>query len=126
MVSALGGPSDVMKAPEKYLAAAPVIKPVPALDDGLVTAIATRQVGLAVVALGGGRVRAADPVDPSVGLNDLTRIGDVVSMGDPLAMVHAKDEASAQLAIRQVQDAYQLGSAADIIDRPSLIETIRA
>ena len=125
MVSALGGPSDVMEAPEKYLATAPVIKPVPALDDGLVTAIETRQIGLAVVALGGGRVRATDPVDPSVGLNDLARVGDVVSKGDPLAMVHAKDDVSVQLAIKQVQEAYQLGSAADVVDRPSLIETIR-
>ena len=91
----------------------------------MVTAIETRQVGLAVVALGGGRVRAADPIDPSVGLNDLARVGDVVSKGDPLAMVHAKDDVSAQLATKQVQEAYQLGSAADIIDRPSLIETIR-
>ena len=57
MVAALGGPADFLEKPEKHLKAAPVIRPVMADGTGTVTEIDTRAVGIAVVALGGGRMQ---------------------------------------------------------------------
>ncbi|TGV50839.1 thymidine phosphorylase, partial [Mesorhizobium sp. M2D.F.Ca.ET.160.01.1.1] len=48
MVTALGGPVDFIEKPEKYLPNAPVELAVEASDDGFVTGIATRDIGLAV------------------------------------------------------------------------------
>ena len=71
MVSALGGPADLIDKPARHLEAAPIVRPAPALANGTVQAIDTRAVGIAVVALGGGRARAADLIDHAVGFTRL-------------------------------------------------------
>jgi thymidine phosphorylase len=112
MVAALGGPADLVERPDAHLEAAPVILAVPAPEDGFVAAIGNRALGIAVVALGGGRTRAADPVDHAVGLTGLAGLGVKVARGDPLAVVHARTRDAAKAAARDVTAAYTLGGAA--------------
>ncbi len=57
--------------PTRHLAAAPIVAAVHAERAGFVQAIATRELGLAVVALGGGRTRPEDAIDHAVGLTEL-------------------------------------------------------
>ena len=109
MVSALGGPADLMERPDKYLAQAPLVREVPALAAGFVEKIDTRQVGLAVVDLGGGRTDPAAAIDPAVGFAALAEIGAEVGTGAPIAIVHARDEASAARASLRLQNAYRIG-----------------
>lgn len=108
MVAAQGGPKDLLDHPEVHLAAAPVIRPVPA-PDGKVSAIDVTALGHAVVALGGGRVRAGEKIDHRVGLDRLLRLGEKAGPDNPLAMVHAADETAAEIAIAAVQAAYRIG-----------------
>ena len=75
MVAALGGPSDIIEKPELHLPKAPLVRPVFAAGQGSVVGINTRAVGVAVVAMGGGRVKAKDPVDPVVGFTELAMVG---------------------------------------------------
>ncbi|TJV09236.1 MAG: thymidine phosphorylase, partial [Mesorhizobium sp.] len=105
MVTALGGPADFVESPEKYLPKAAVEMAVKAAEDGFVTGIATREIGLAVVALGGGRVRPDDKIDHSVGLTRLLPVGAEVHGGEALVLVHARTEAAA-VAVRA---AYTVG-----------------
>ncbi|MDD9909071.1 MAG: thymidine phosphorylase [Ahrensia sp.] len=126
MVRELGGPSDLLEKPERYLEAAPVVRPVFAETDGIVTGIDTRSVGVAVVALGGGRVRAADAVDPVVGFTDLARIGDGIDADQPLAMVHARDDAAAEQAASSLRAAYRFGDARSVEEGPAVIERVTA
>ena len=70
-----------------------------------------RAVGLAVVELGGGRARAADAIDPAVGLTELAPIGAEVGPDRPLARVHARDAAQAEAAANRLRAAYRLGEA---------------
>jgi thymidine phosphorylase len=111
MVAALGGPADLVEKPGRHLAKAPAIRAVEPLAAGSVTAIDTRALGLAVVALGGGRTRPEDAIDPAVGLTDLAGIGEAVGEGAPLATIHARDEASAHAATEAVRRAYSVGEA---------------
>ncbi|WP_186156935.1 thymidine phosphorylase [Burkholderia gladioli] len=113
MVAALGGPKDLVEAPARYLAAAAVKVPVPAPAGGVVQRVDCRGLGLAVVALGGGRTRAEDSIDYSVGLSDLVELGQQVDAGDPLGYVHARDQAAAARALAEVQRAYTLGATAE-------------
>ena len=69
MVAALGGPKKLLSDPWKHLERAPVQMPVFPTRTGVVTKADTRAVGMVVVALGGGRTRPQDPVDPAVGQN---------------------------------------------------------
>jgi thymidine phosphorylase len=111
MVAALGGPKDLIEKPGKHLIAAPIIVPVPASADGFISSIATRDFGLAVVALGGGRTRPQDPVDRAVGLTNLLPIGAKVSKGEPLCMVHARTQADADAAAGAIQKSCRLSAA---------------
>jgi thymidine phosphorylase len=112
MVAALGGPSDLLEHPDRHLASAPVVRDIAPAAPGVVAAIDTRTLGLAVVALGGGRTRVEDRIDPAVGLTDLAGIGAAVDRDRPLARVHAGSDAGAAAAIEAVRRAYRLGEAA--------------
>jgi thymidine phosphorylase len=110
MIVAQGGPADFVDRWPDRLPSAPVMVEVPALEDGFVTAIDGEALGLAVVYLGGGRLREGDRVNPSVGLSDLAGIGEETGAGVPIAMVHAVTEDAAREAVRVVQAAYRIGA----------------
>jgi thymidine phosphorylase len=112
MVAALGGPADLLKRARELLPVAPVVVAAAPERTGFVLSIDAREVGLAVVELGGGRARASDAIDPAVGLTQLAGIGAEVSADAPLALVHARDAASAAAASRRLSDAYHIGAAA--------------
>ena len=109
MVAALGGPADLIERPDAYLEQAPFVVPVPSLQAGFATFVDCRALGLAVVSLGGGRRRPQDAIDFAVGLSSLAELGQARAVGEPLAMVHARTEAAAEQAVREVQAAYQIG-----------------
>ena len=124
MVAALGGPQDLIERPDAYLEKAPLLVPVPSLGAGYVSEVDCRGLGLAVVSLGGGRRRPQDPIDFAVGLTALAELGEEVALGQPLAMVHARTEAGAQQAVREVQAAYRIGGARSA-PNPIIYRTIR-
>ena len=111
MVAALGGPPDLLDHPDRHLPSAPVTRACHPDPIGRVVGIDTRALGLAVVALGGGRTRAEDRIDPAVGLTALAGIGDEVGPERPLAIVHARRESDAEAACRTIRAAYQVGDA---------------
>jgi thymidine phosphorylase len=111
MVRALSGPSDLLARPWEHLERAPVVVDVPVLRSQYVGGVDARAVGLAVVALGGGRTRPPDPVDHAVGLTDLAAIGDEVGPERPLARVHARSTDAAERAAAAVVAAYELEAA---------------
>ncbi|PWC56977.1 thymidine phosphorylase [Azospirillum sp. TSO22-1] len=112
MVVALGGPTDLLEAPDRHLAAAPVRRAVPPPRRGVVAAIDTRALGVAVIALGGGRTRVADPVDPAVGLDSIAGLGEAVDGERPLAVVHARTGSDADRAATAVQAAFTVADTA--------------
>lgn len=111
MVATLGGPHDFLAKPESYLPQAPVVIAAPPARPGFVERIDVRAVGMAVVALGGGRARAADTIDPAVGFTALAGIGAAVGPDAPLALVHARSESPAAAAAAALAAAYQIGGA---------------
>ncbi|WDD93089.1 thymidine phosphorylase [Burkholderia sp. FERM BP-3421] len=112
MVAGLGGPADLLDAPARHLATAPVGIEVPAPRAGWIGAVDARALGLAVVGLGGGRSRPDDVLDPAVGLTGLAELGARVDAGQPLGVVHARDRDAAQRALAEVQRAYRIDAAA--------------
>jgi len=111
MVAALGGPTDLMDRPQKYLKRAPVVRSIMSERAGTVARIDTRAIGIAVVELGGGRLHASDAIDHAVGFTALAGLGAKVGPDAPLAMVHAKSDAAAARAEAALRVAYVLGEA---------------
>ena len=123
MVVALGGPGDLLEDPGRHLPRAPVLRVVGPEFAGTVSRIDTREIGLAVLELGGGRRREDDAIDPAVALADLAGHGEDVGPDSPLAVVHARDEAAAGLAERRIREAYVVADGPPP-DAPPLIERL--
>ena len=121
MVARLGGPRDALH--DAQLPQAPVLRAVAAPRAGFVTHIDVRALGLAVVALGGGRARPDDAVDPRVGLAAVASLGTPLRAGEPLAWVHAADEGAAAAAAHAVLLAMAMGDEAPVVS-PLVVETI--
>lgn len=112
MVAAQKGPADFIERMDSYLPAPMLSKAVYADQPGIVSAMDTRALGLAVVSMGGGRRRASDSIDYSVGFSDMALLGDAVDGQRPLAVIHASDEASWQEAASAVKRAVAVGDVA--------------
>lgn len=122
MVAALGGPPDMADDWHTHLPKASVVAPVPALVSGHVAAINGEALGLAVVALGGGRRVETDKINPAVGLSDMIALGTQVDVGATLCNVHAATDADAAVAVQTVQAAIMVGGP--VMCGPLIIERI--
>ena len=120
MVAGLGGPKNVLSSRFAGLPRAPTRIDVAAPAGGFVTAIDTRAIGLAVVALGGGRLRADDAIDARVGLSAVVGRGTAVHKGAPLACVHARSRAEATTAREAVLAAITIGERQPTVPLPVL------
>ncbi len=111
MVALLGGAADFVEHMDQHLIPAPIVRDIFAPTAGAISAIDTRGVGMAVVALGGGRRMPTDKIDHAVGFDRLLGLGAMADSHTPLARLHARDEASAADATARLIAAYQLGGA---------------
>ncbi|KQS65562.1 thymidine phosphorylase [Rhizobium sp. Leaf371] len=125
MVSALGGPADFVERPEAYLVSAPVARPVVAERAGVLATCDARAIGMAVIALGGGRTRADQSIDHSVGFSDILPLGTRVDAGQIVANVHAADDAAADEATAAFIAAYTIEDGASA-PRPIILSRLTA
>jgi thymidine phosphorylase len=124
MVAELGGPADLVERPDEHLPSAPVTVPAEPAEAGTVSEVDVRAVGLAVVGLGGGRMRESDEIDHAVGLTEVAAIGEQVGPGArPLAQVHARTQEDAARAASALREAYTLGDAPEA--GPIVLEALR-
>jgi pyrimidine-nucleoside phosphorylase len=110
-VVAQGGGGALVDDPTR-LPHAPILVEVPAAEAGVVQAVDSRAIGLAVVALGGGRHKKGDPIDYSVGVIVHAKVGDAVQKGTPLCTIHATSQEAAQSVMEQIVGAYTVGDGA--------------
>lgn len=108
MIHLLGGAADFVDHAETYLAKAPVVVPVDAGRDGYLTACRTRELGMVVIALGGGRTRPDEEIDHRVGLDGLKPLGTRVQKGEPIAFIHAADRQMAGEMRKMVAALYTI------------------
>ena len=109
MVCGLGGPADLLENPDQFLPMTPVVREVKSSEGGFVSHMDTRELGLAVVALGGGRRRVEDTIDHSVGIVFEVSLGDKIDPGQTLAVVHAANSSSAEAASQAITNHIHLG-----------------
>ncbi len=93
--------------------------------DGYLSSVKCEQVGTACVILGGGRERKEDSVDPAVGIVLHKKVGDRVSVGEPLATVHYNAETKAMGAQQLLEESFQLSDAPPDKKRPLIHRVIR-
>lgn len=121
MVQAQGGDPRVIDDPQRVLPRAPVVRVLRADRDGVLGGVRAEEIGLAAGALGAGRARKGDAVDPAVGIVLRPKIGDPLHVGEPIGQIHARDEAAAAVAARRTLAA--LDVAVGGVPAPVLIHT---
>ncbi|HHF2912415.1 thymidine phosphorylase [Vibrio diabolicus] len=124
MVAGLGGPADFVENYDNYLEKAEIIKPVYATETGIVSAMDTRAIGMAVVAMGGGRRVATDEIDYAVGFDEFIRLGEVADSDKPLAVIHARSEEQWEEAAKALRSAIKVGG--EYTPTPEVYRQIRA
>lgn len=124
MVAGLGGPADILERYDSYLTKAPVQLAVEPEQAGIVTGMDVRAIGVAIIELGGGRVAPGDKIDHAVGLSAFAQVGEPVGPGQPLAVVHARDEASAKAMAAKLLVNVRLGEKA--APEPAIREQVAA
>ncbi|SUO96235.1 thymidine phosphorylase [Suttonella ornithocola] len=123
MVVAQGGPADICNTYEKHLRKAAIIKPLYAPCEGIISAMDTRSIGIAVINLGGGRRRAEDKIDHAVGFDDILPLGTKVDTQTPIAIIHAQSEEAYQQAAQEYLAALEIGEKTPE-KTPEIYETI--
>jgi pyrimidine-nucleoside phosphorylase len=83
--------------------------------DGVISAMDTEALGLVIISLGGGRRKMGDPIDHSVGLEILVRIGDRVSRGTPLVKIFSEQPEAVIPSLREAIQISETGKAPELI-----------
>jgi thymidine phosphorylase len=112
MAHMLGGPSDLLEKPDSYLPAAPAIRPVVSTQSGWLAACNSRDIGMSLIDLGGGRRHPDDRIDHRVGFSDILPLGTRVERGEPIAFVHAANDDAAEIAAAAFQANYTISDSA--------------
>ena len=123
LVAAQGGDAAVIDEPAR-LPKAPLIELVRCEKGGYLAQADARVIGMTAVALGAGRARKGDPIDPAVGIVVHAKVGDRLRAGSPLYTLHANDEEHVRAARQQVAPAFKLTSRA-VQPLPLFYRTVR-
>lgn len=112
--------ASVNLSDEGWLQKAEVIHPIEATVAGCIGRVDARMIGEIALSLGAGRRTKADEINLSVGLEIHVKVGDFVTVGSPIATIHAATQEQAETAEKQVRDAISIGST-PVPPRPILI-----
>ena len=123
MVTALGGPIDFVEKYQFYLPQAKIIKPVYSSQAGYVSAMQTRDIGMSIISLKGGRTHPEQKLDYATGFTEFCQIGDYIDNQTPLALIHAQSEEDYTKAAIELQQAIIISDKKPNLNSP-IIEYI--
>ncbi len=124
LAAAQGGRLDESRS-DFGLPVAPIQEAVEAKEAGVVASIDPLALGYAVIALGGGRTRQDQEIDPSVGFEILVKVGAAVVPGEPVAVVHAASADGLATGVRAVREAVQVRADRTSSSLPLVIDRMR-
>jgi pyrimidine-nucleoside phosphorylase len=112
IIDAQGGNGSVIDDPA-VLPQASACELYDAPRRGFVARVEPRAVGRGIVALGGGRQRVDDPIDPAAGFVITAKPGDWVEQGEPLATIFARDESGIETGRAALREAITIADEAE-------------
>ncbi|HSB27481.1 MAG TPA: thymidine phosphorylase [Pyrinomonadaceae bacterium] len=108
-IVAQGGDARVCDSPAELLPLVTDSLKVESPRSGYITSVDTTEIGHTIAAIGGGRVRIEDVIDPTVGFIAERKIGDQVKAGDVIGVVYCADSDKAREAVQRIAASYQIG-----------------
>jgi pyrimidine-nucleoside phosphorylase len=107
LIEAQGGDVSFIVHPEK-LPQAPIKEAITASEGGYINQVRARTVGETAVVLGAGRTKKGESIDPAVGISVLVKVGQQVEKGQELFILHARNQAMAMAAKKDLQKAIKI------------------
>jgi len=107
-IIAQGGDPRVCDSPKDFLPLVTESVKVESPRSGYITNVDTTEIGHTIAAIGGGRVRIEDVIDPTVGFFAERKIGDRLNAGETIGVVYSADPAKAEEARKRIQEAYEI------------------
>ncbi|MBR2300077.1 MAG: thymidine phosphorylase [Alphaproteobacteria bacterium] len=123
MVKMLGGATDFVDKPFDYMPKASIIRPVFATSEGYIHAMSTRDIGLLLIELKGGRTHPLHTIDYATGFSSFCQIGDKVDVKTPLCYVHAQNESDYQKVSAKIHRFITIGEKPN--QSPMILEKIK-
>ena len=123
-ILAQGGDARVCDDPNRFLPLVTEGVKVESPRSGFITRIDTTEIGHAIAAIGGGRVRIEDVIDPTVGFVTEVKIGDRIAHDDALGIVYSSDQPAAREAAARIQAAYLIDDVAPAASQTLVKEII--
>ena len=123
MVHALGGPSDIMSSHDNHLKIKAIKKDILSTQSGWVKEIKTRDLGLILIELGGGRKQVTDKINFNVGYDQVLRVGDKVDTSIPLLTVYTNSEDDYENVRKKVEDCFIIADT-EVSELPYTYEVI--
>ena len=124
MCSSLGAKNDFVENADKYLPQAQIIKPIYSPQKGYVSAMNTREIGVSIIKLHGGRTVFGEKLDLATGFAEFAQIGDFVDEKTPICFVHCQSEEQFETAEKDIIKAVEV-SAKKIESKQTILTEIR-
>jgi pyrimidine-nucleoside phosphorylase len=110
LVKRQGGDASFIEHLEKY-PPSKYSQKISAAESGFVTAIDSLELGFTGIALGAGRTRVDDIIDPKAGIVLARKVGDAVNSGDTVGILYTDNKNAIEISARRIKDAFVVGSA---------------
>jgi thymidine phosphorylase len=123
MISKLGVPNDFVEKPEKYLPKANIIQPLFSPQPGYIQGMNTRNIGLSVIELKGGRSHPEQKIDHATGYSGFCQVGDYVDADHPIAYIHAQTDDDYNAAAEALFHNIVIGEEQPA-KTPTILETV--
>lgn len=108
LISLQSGHHNFLSDYENLMPKAPVCIDVFADQEGIITMQNSRELGMAVIKLGGGRKTSNQKLNHSVGLANIKTIGDKVDAQVPLMQIHAQNMEDAHMVQDMIKGAFTI------------------
>ena len=124
MVHALGGPVDILSSYKKYLEVSSFKKEIFSKRAGWIKNIKTRELGLILIELGGGRKQITDKINYNVGYNNVLNVGDKIDSSQSILTVYTDSINDYENVREKIEDCFII-SDSHINALPETFEVIK-
>ena len=119
MIAALGGPKNLLTSYQFDLPKASYVDQILSSKKGFIKSIRTRDLGLILIELGGGRKQINDKINFSVGYENVIDVGSTVDTSTPLVTVHSSSKEIFENVKNHIQSCFEISD--DKVDRLATI-----
>ena len=124
MVSALGGPKNFMSIYQKVLPRANSVVPVKAKKEGVISQIDTKALGNILIKIGGGRQKASDNLNLSVGFTKVVKSGEEVNKKTSLLFLHGSRELLTASLEKEINDCFSISESGPVKLRNPILQKV--